>query len=357
MKKILVTLLALCLLQGCSKAPVPSQPDKPVTPPPTTDTKTPVSTPPVTTPVISDAVKSFTETFFKAIYELTEKDLDIEPTVESKDGNKSYTYKLPDASTLVVYESIEGVSVQSAYLNYAMQKEETLEDELRFFLNAFQAAMAPFGEDNPQSVIDGIDANPASGVSTFSTEKVEYIFTSTDSSLSFLLTPKSSTPDEPVKKIKGIEGSNMFDVTLSLEDRGFEKPEIHRAADISTSTKYCTMTKIDGLGIPLSYDLSVDGSSRIVLATFSALNPDLLDDELFLSSALPYLQFCSSLPYDDSDSSTIQKWVNDNITEALKGNEPQTAIGSATFKLAGIRGDNNKITFVDLYVATPRLYE
>lgn len=106
-----------------------------------------------------------------------------------------------------------------------------------------------------------------------------------------------------------IKGSNAYDITVSLEDRGISGAERAEVSDGYTFT---------AANSQYSYTISTDENYAISYAKYYIF----VEDDGFLA-------FCASFPYDECDSEAAMQWVNDNI-----GTEASTTIGDAEFVLS-----------------------
>lgn len=143
----------------------------------------------------------------------------------------------------------------------------------------------------------------------------------------------SETPAETTDT-RGILGSHGTDIRMGLSDFGLPEGDIKPAPAEATAVYAfsSSSTYQDAAGFSLDYSLTMDSDFQIIGASFNATNTDLSTDD-FLSIATYYLGFSATMPYDAADAETAKAWVSDNISQAVNGNSPSTAIGDAKFEL------------------------
>ncbi len=132
----------------------------------------------------------------------------------------------------------------------------------------------------------------------------------------------------PEENFDGILGSYYVDITLGTEKSlGFPKHE-RFGKNSYVGTKYTLG------GTKLSYRVDVGDKNSVKYAEFEAMYG--YDKEEYEETALNYLKYCVTLPYDDSNPELAQSWIEENLFEVVS---PETSksivIGNAKFELYG----------------------
>ena len=120
---------------------------------------------------------------------------------------------------------------------------------------------------------------------------------------------ESSTASDAESTVPVVKGSNAYDITVSLEEKGLPGADRSETSDGFTFTA----TNTD-----YSYTIKTDEDYALSYADYYVFGED-----------NGFLAFCASFPYDAADSQAIMSWVNENI-----GTEAQTTIGDAEFYLS-----------------------
>lgn len=134
------------------------------------------------------------------------------------------------------------------------------------------------------------------------------------------------------KELSGIKGSNYTDIKVSLEQRGFEVVHPQNAADSNYKVYNNSFVDTDS-GIKYGCDMTINNNSEVVSASFSLENDNEIKQSEFVDASNDYLEFCSTMPYDTSDSDAIKNWVSQNISKIK--DKPSKQIGDAEFQLSG----------------------
>ena len=120
---------------------------------------------------------------------------------------------------------------------------------------------------------------------------------------------ENQSSSETETTIPVVPGSNAYDITVSLKNKGL--PE----ADRSNSSDGYTFSATNE---QYSYTINTDKNYALSSAKYYVFG----DDNGFLG-------FCASFPYDGSDGNSAMKWVNDNI-----GTNVGTTINGVDFVLS-----------------------
>lgn len=133
-------------------------------------------------------------------------------------------------------------------------------------------------------------------------------------------------------ELPGIKGSHYIDIKLSLEQQGFEK--VHPKGNSELNCEIYNNNFIDpDTGACLGCDMTINNENEVVSASFSIENRDVVKHAIFIDVSNGYLGFCSTLPYETSNSEAAKEWVSSNI-ENVKS-KPTKEIGDAKFTLSG----------------------
>ncbi|TQQ84675.1 hypothetical protein EXD82_05665 [Peptacetobacter hominis] len=141
--------------------------------------------------------------------------------------------------------------------------------------------------------------------------------------VSFLLIGCSSNNEESKEKVEqkedvkveanndmpGISGTQAYDIILSLEETGIEKP---KTTIIDDGYSW------NSVNSDYSYDIRANKDHEIGYASFMVLRGD---DS--------YLGFCSTIPSEKVNTEEAREWVENNI-----GNETEKVFGDAVYELS-----------------------
>lgn len=122
--------------------------------------------------------------------------------------------------------------------------------------------------------------------------------------------PTPEKPDAP-----GIDGSQAYDVILSLEKLGITKPETKTTSD-GLFEWSSNMAMIDGAVV--SYEIHANKNHEILDATF-----------IMSGKNNGFLNFAASLPFDAADKIEADKFISDHIT----GEPAAMTLGDAVFEI------------------------
>lgn len=146
------------------------------------------------------------------------------------------------------------------------------------------------------------------------------------------LSISSATESSALLSSEGISGSNYIDIKLSLEERGFEKSSPKAAEGSEDKVWYGNYTDPE-TEVNLYCGMVITPENEIRSGTFEASNKKPINEDDFIAYAEQYLKFCSTMPYDKSDTKKISDWVSKNISS--RADKPTIQIGDAEFQLSG----------------------
>lgn len=132
-------------------------------------------------------------------------------------------------------------------------------------------------------------------------------------------TTPTATPDSTQFMQPAIKGSAVYDIILSLEDKGIPKAKAQSTKDNHGNTVWqytSENTLLDGTFV--LYNITCNADREVSYAVFNTSN----------SGESWFLPFCASMPYDQAETSQAAKWVSDNIKK-----EATTQIGDAIFAI------------------------
>ena len=148
--------------------------------------------------------------------------------------------------------------------------------------------------------------------------------------------PAESEPVDEELEIEtavGILGSNIQDIRISLEDRGIPNNPATKAPDEALPFFYwsaSSMYEDAEIGVTYDYSLTADEDYQLISGTLGVTNSGDLPEDLFQQVAAAFLGFCSTMPYDSSNSSAVRPWLEASLPDA--GTEGATiAFGDAQF--------------------------
>lgn len=151
---------------------------------------------------------------------------------------------------------------------------------------------------------------------------------------------------------EGIKGSNYIDIALNLENTGFPKHSVSSMEGTDLNFIELSTYVDEETGATLNYSLSYNQDKEVVNATFDILNTGACSNDVFLAYATSYLKFCSSMPYDSSDSDKVSGWITENINNIheVEGGS-SIVIGDAKFTLSGNMLDSGIIGLRSLEIS------
>lgn len=124
-----------------------------------------------------------------------------------------------------------------------------------------------------------------------------------------------------------IKGSNAYDIVISLEEIGIEKPE--RKQILGGYQWTSTPILIDGNAV--MYDIITNSDHEIVTSKFTYMGKD-----------IGYLHFVSTMPYDSNDIKEATAFVN-----SFAGAEITTQIGDAKYTLLPVTTGTGAILTIE----------
>ena len=148
--------------------------------------------------------------------------------------------------------------------------------------------------------------------------------------------PASQNQEETIDE-RGILGSHGTDIRMGLVQFGLEEASIASAPEDARDVfAYTSATDYQdaSLGVTYDYSLTMDSEYQIISASFGVTNNNATSDE-FTDIGKLYLGFCSTMPYEASDTTQARSWLEDNIEAAKDGEKPSIIIGDAQFELFG----------------------
>lgn len=115
-----------------------------------------------------------------------------------------------------------------------------------------------------------------------------------------------------------IAGSQVYDIILSLEDKGIPKAATQTSKDASDYTIYQHASSGMDDSSFISYNITSDHNHAVSYAVFNVNNGE----------APWYLPFCATMPYDSAEPEKAAQFVRDNAAK-----EASTQIGDAIFDI------------------------
>lgn len=126
-------------------------------------------------------------------------------------------------------------------------------------------------------------------------------------------TPEPVAPAQP-----SIAGSQVYDIVLSLADRGIPKVDPKTSKDAAGNTIYQHASSGMDDSSMISYNITSDRNHAVSYAVFNVSNGE----------APWYLPFCASMPYESAEPEKASAFVNDNVNK-----EAELQIGDAIFNI------------------------
>lgn len=126
----------------------------------------------------------------------------------------------------------------------------------------------------------------------------------------------TSAPEIPVQP--SIAGSQVYDIVLSLEDKGIPKAKTQTSSDAAGRTIYQHASSGWDDSSMLSYNITSNHGHVVSYAVFNVSD----------NKAPWYLPFCATMPYASADPEKAAQFVKDNMKK-----EATTQIGDAIFAI------------------------
>lgn len=142
----------------------------------------------------------------------------------------------------------------------------------------------------------------------------------------------TATPEPTPEKLDapGIDGSQAYDVILSLEKLGITKPETKTTSD-GLFEWSSNMVMIDGALV--YYEIHANSKHEILSATFNMSGGD-----------NGFLTYAATLPYAAADKAAAVQFVKDHMT----GEDASITIGDAVFSLYHNDNGGAMLTIADV---------
>lgn len=129
-----------------------------------------------------------------------------------------------------------------------------------------------------------------------------------------------------------IGGSNAYDIAVSLEEKDFPDFDNQEAVSFNGYVLASTTTMDN---VDMQCTINSTKEHEVISAIFS-VNSSF--ESSLSSTGYEYLAYCASFPYTLSDSEAVNKWVLDNVGNAVS---PETGtsfeVGGVKFELSGTK--------------------
>lgn len=175
-------------------------------------------------------------------------------------------------------------------------------------------------------------------------------------------TPSPSTLPSPTAKpspspspidARGIDGSNLDDVTSSLISAGIPKGKAKDSADQSACAYYVSSSSTDANSLDeYDYNIGSDTENNIISATFGSTYGGFESDETYCTVAASYLRYCvAAMHYSTENVDAAKAFITENVPSVAdagtdgKAGEVSTTIGDANFTLYGLKQNGHYTTF------------
>ena len=164
-------------------------------------------------------------------------------------------------------------------------------------------------------------------------------------------TAKPSPSPSPLDE-RGIDGSNLDDVTTSLISTGIPRGEVKKSADQSACTYYVSSSSTDANSLDeYDYDIGSDNENNIISATFGSTYGGFESDDTYCTVAASYLRYGVAMHYSTENVDAAKAFITENIPSVAdagtdgKAGEVSTTIGDASFTLYGVKKNGHYTTF------------